>query len=99
MVSGGRPIETPVVYPNPSRDDQPIHVVFQLNKGADRVVVSVVTDDFRLVYKKVSLGPFWTGRNTLVLPREGLHLANGLYYVIVTLPSGEKAVGKMVMAD
>jgi hypothetical protein len=40
---------------------------------------------------------FSIGRNAIKLNIESLRLANGLYFVVVRLPNGEKAIGKLVI--
>lgn len=67
---------------------------------ANRLVYSDVvagddTDISAVAYSKN--GRFSIGQNAITLNLQSLKLANGLYYVIIRLPDGSKAVGKLVI--
>lgn len=42
-------------------------------------------------------GRFSIGQNAITLNLQSLNLANGIYYVILRLPDGTKAIGKLVI--
>jgi hypothetical protein len=67
-----------------------------LNEPADNVTVQVWTPANRLVYENTVPGPFSIGMVTVTLDLPQLDLANGLFYVIVKLPDGSQAIGKLV---
>ncbi len=96
----GNPVETPIVFPNPSDGSLPVTVSFQLNEPATQVEVMIVTVANRKIYDKVTPGPFGIGMNFLPLSLtdlKGVALSNGTYYVIVSTPDGSRAIGKLVI--
>ena len=97
--SGVVAVTTPIAFPNPVRVDEPIKVAFNLNKPVDYVTVILTTDAYRVITRNTVPGPFSIGMATVTLDLPGLHLSNGIYYVVVRLPDGTtESVGKLVTA-
>ena len=80
---------TPVIYPNPARGPGPVNIRLPNYPGLADIPVKVYTTAFRLVDKFTATQ--MAGGNNVSLPltdQEGMPLANGLYYVVVTTPLG-----------
>jgi hypothetical protein len=93
----GPPVTTPIPFPNPATTDDG-KVAFRLNVPASLVTLKVYTVDYRLILSKTYPGPFGIGMTVLPLKiedRKGSKLANGLYYIVVVLPSGDRAIGTL----
>jgi len=99
-------LTTPVVYPNPCKG-RDVLVDFTIAQPVKFVSLEIVTDAYRKVHREVVLGNaaaigngntgFVIGRNTVRLSLGSLRLANGVYYLVVRLPDGTKAIGKLVI--
>jgi len=80
---------SPLIYPNPVRDDSPAELQIPLNQPQDYLTVKVFTTAFRKVYedmvKTLPSGVFTYGLDTTRF--DGGAAANGLYYVVITTPS------------
>jgi hypothetical protein len=98
-----------VLYPNPS-DGRDTTLSFVINKPVSSVTVDVMTPANRSIYHDVFLGNatgvstsirpsggFSIGQNAVRLSVQSMHLANGLYYVVLRLPDGTKSNGKWVV--
>lgn len=103
------PDEKPVVFPNPSDGTKPVMVDVNLTQATDTVTVQVYTVAFRKVQEtKLTAGsPGVTASLVggvathwrLPVPTNdnwGTPLASGLYYVVVTHPTG-RTFGKMLI--
>lgn len=80
---------TPLIYPNPLKDQGPVNLEVVLSKPQDSLSVKVFTTAFRKVYEdkvqSVPGGMFLYGLDPSRF--KGAAGANGLYYVVITTPS------------
>ena len=78
-----------VLYPNPVRDNSPVNFVYQLDKAADQVRVSLFTVAARKIYEDATL-PVSPGQHLAQLDfsQANLNVSNGLYYVVLWVKSG-----------
>jgi len=75
-------------------------VAFQLDVPAPSVTLKAYTTAYRLILRKSYPGPFHIGLTTLPLDltdRKGSRLSDGTYYLVVELPSGDRAIGTLVL--
>jgi uncharacterized repeat protein (TIGR01451 family) len=83
------PLNVPVLYPNPIRDDGPANLQMIFGETERSVSVKVFTTAFRKVYEdtiqSVPQGLFTYGLDTTRF--KGSRAANGLYYVVISTPS------------
>jgi hypothetical protein len=89
---------TVVIYPNPVAGPGPDQVQLTLGQPASTVDFSLFTTAFRKV-NELSYSNLPAGTATLALPltyRDGVPLANGLYYLVVKTPQG-RSLGKLVI--
>jgi hypothetical protein len=99
----------PVVYPNPVEGGT-VKVAFTLNEAVASISVKIVTSSYRVIDTNVvstsssRMGPctndiagFTVGQNYICLNIADLNLANGLYYVVITLPDGTTATTQLVI--
>jgi hypothetical protein len=94
---GGPSVTTPIPFPNPTTGDEG-KLAFQLNAPARWVMLKVYTVDYRLILRKTYRGPFQIGWTILPMKLEdqkGALLANGIYYLVVELPNGDRAIGTL----
>ena len=96
--TNGPPVSLPVVFPDPWKGSGPVSVQFILNIPASEVSLKVFTTAFRKIQEtdlsNVPSGVIQTPLN-LTGP-QGVPLANGLYYLLVTTRQGH-AVGKLLV--
>jgi len=79
----------PVIYPNPADGNEPIYIHLPSYSGNSDVEVKVYTTDFRIVQD--SKYPLVFGSADIpmsLMDKQGVFLANGLYYVKVKTSSG-----------
>jgi hypothetical protein len=99
----------PVVYPNPVEGGT-AKVAFTLNEAVASVRVKIVTSSYRVIYTNVvsmsssrsgsctnDVAGFIVGQNYICLNVSDLNFANGLYYVVITLPDGTTATTQLVI--
>jgi hypothetical protein len=98
-----------VVYPNPVEGGT-VKVAFTLNEAFASVTVKIVTSSYRVIYTNAlsasssrsgsctnDVAGFTIGQNYVCLNIADLNLANGLYYVVITLPDGTTATTQLVI--
>jgi hypothetical protein len=88
-MSGVLAAATPVLYPNPVKNDDPVTLRMVFDQPHDFVTVKVFTTAFRKVYEDtVRFVPAEVFSYSLEPNHfKGSRSANGLYYVVVTTPS------------
>ncbi len=96
--SNGPPIGSLLVYPNPISGSGPVSIQFVLNSSAGRVSLKLFTTAFRRVLdtslQNVPAGLVQTQLN--MVDDNGVPLANGLYYLVVSAPQG-RLIGKILV--
>jgi hypothetical protein len=91
------PVETPVIYPNPTNGRERVRIRLPNYPGMVTVKVEIFTTAFR----KVNTLDFshQAGGSDVALPLtdgQGLPLANGVYYVLVQSPAG-RSIEKLLI--
>ena len=85
-----------VIYPNPSNGTEPLLVSVPLAVPSD-VKVQIFTTAFRKVQEQdYPSQPVGVPVSIALSDREGVPLASGLYYVVVTMPQG-RSIGKLLI--
>lgn len=96
--SSGSEVSLITIFNNPIKTPGPAIIQFTLKDPADSVVLKIFSTAFRKV-KEADLGSIPAGVTDISLDLSDDHgnlLANGLYYVVVTVGK-DKAVGKMLL--
>jgi hypothetical protein len=85
-----------VLYPNPTDGNGPLYISVPLTAPAN-VKVQIFTTAFRKVQEKnYPNQPVGIPISITLTDREGIPLASGLYYVVVTTPQG-RTIGKLLI--
>lgn len=92
------PEATPILFPNPLRDDETVHLDIPFDKPHDYVMVSIFTTAFRKIYENTSRfvpdGIFTKDLN--IKDVKGSVAADGLYYVVIDIP-GHRWITKLLV--
>ncbi len=89
-------VGTPLAYPNPFRGEGTLSVAVELGKTAASIRLVLVTTAYRKIVEREFQGPFRPGFHSFTIDLETLPggiPANGVYHLVVVLPSGEKSWG------
>ena len=86
-----------MIYPDPTDGRGPVHIRVP---GLDRTV-DIKVEIFTLAFRKVqsqeySQVPAGTDPLLLLTDRDGIPLANGVYYVVVWV-EGKRSIGKLLL--
>jgi hypothetical protein len=92
------PVGVPVIYPNPVDGTKPVSLYATFNEPPGQVTIAIFTTAFRKVQQSE---PIQLSGNVLNIPfdlvdKDSVPLANGLYYVVLTTPSG-RSIGKLLV--
>jgi hypothetical protein len=87
-----------VLYPNPLREDGPVHLEIPFDQPHDYVNVRVFTTAFRKIYENNSS---FVPAGVFELDMEPGHFkgssaANGFYYVLIDIP-GHRWIAKLLI--
>jgi hypothetical protein len=87
-----------VIYPNPVKDPGPVTIQISLPVRAVEIGIQIFTSAFRKVNetKLMQVPAGVTDFSLNLADRWGKPLANGLYYVVVTV-DGKRMIGKLVI--
>lgn len=86
----------PVIFPNPVQGSGPVSIALNMTKAGE-VKVQIFTVAFRMVQEQTFPSePVGSDVQLNLTDKGGTLLANGLYYVVVTSPSG-KTVNKLLI--
>jgi hypothetical protein len=92
------PVQTPVLYPNPTNGLQPVQIKLPNYPGVGMVTIEVFTTAFRKVNTEGF--PNQVGGSSVPLAltgRNGVPLANGVYYVLVQSPAGRSVLKLLIL--
>jgi hypothetical protein len=80
-----------ILYPNPVTDGKPLNFNYNVVSTLDEVKVKIFTTSFRKIFEDDNL-PKGVGayKYSLDWNQAGLNLANGIYYVVLELKSGNQ---------
>ena len=92
------PVGVPVIYPNPVDGTKPVSLYATFNEPPGQVTIAIFTTAFRKVQQSE---PIQLSGNVLNIPfnlvdKDDVPLANGLYYVVLSTPSG-RSIGKLLV--
>ncbi len=96
-LGSGSPFE-PVLYPNPARGSQVSLMIPSTLDGPGDVKVRIFTTGYREV-REWNFSNVEPGSSLALdlLDKTGASLSNGLYYLLVTTPTGDRAVVKLLV--
>jgi hypothetical protein len=87
-----------VLYPNPLKEDGPVHLKIPFDRPHDYVNVRVFTTAFRNIYENktlfISEGVFEMDLDPVRF--KGSPPANGFYYVVIDIP-GRRWIAKLLI--